>query len=132
DINSYLTLIGNECFAAKAEHSRHPDEFVQEFVEAIPVGRISDLACSRIKKFSDVAEIDVRKNRDHSEFAQHRKKILYHARAAEWARGHTANPGGLMDVFLQVRVEHMLQQTRKTVVILRDNEDERVGVVHRL
>src|ERR1043166_514469 len=98
-----------QMFAAESKSTRHPDEFVQEFVEATVVSEISDLAGRRIEKFSSVAEIDVRKNSDHPELAYDRQKILDHARAAERTRGHAANTGGLVNVFLEIRVEHMLQ-----------------------
>ena len=58
-----------QMLAAESKSARHPDEFVQEFVEATAVSATSDLASGRIKKFSGVAEIDVRKNRDHAELA---------------------------------------------------------------
>src|SRR6266404_9746629 len=56
-----------QMLAAESKSARHPDEFVQEFVEATAVSGISDLAGGRIKKFFGVPEIDVRKNRDHAE-----------------------------------------------------------------
>src|SRR5262249_61192369 len=118
--------------SAEWKTTRQSGGLVQEFVESAGIRGISDLAGSRIKKFSNVAEIDVRKNRDHAELAQDRQKILDHARAAEWTRGHSANTSGLVDVFLQIAVEDMLQQTWKTVIVLRDNEYERVRVVHHL
>ena len=58
-----------QMLAAVPKSARHPDEFVQEFIEATTVSGISDFAGGRIKKFSGVAEIDVRKNRDHAELA---------------------------------------------------------------
>src|SRR5262245_51730611 len=58
-----------QILAAEPKSACQPDEFVQEFVEATAVSSISDLAGGRIEKFSGVAEIDVRKNRDHAELA---------------------------------------------------------------
>src|SRR6266496_6182205 len=63
-------LTTRQMLAAESKSPCHPDELVEEFVEATAVGGISDLAGSRIKKFSGVAEIAVRKNRDHAEVGQ--------------------------------------------------------------
>ena len=38
----------------------------------------------------------------------------------------------LVDVLLQVRVERVLEQTRIAVVVLRHDDDQRVGAVHLL
>src|SRR5436190_14209232 len=62
-------LTARQMLAAESKSAGHPNEFVQEFVEATAVSGISDLAGGRIKKFSGVPEIDVRKNRDHAELA---------------------------------------------------------------
>src|SRR5206468_7539072 len=45
----------------------------------------------------------------------------------------TANADRFMNVFLQIRVEHMLQQTWETMVIFRDDEDKPIGAfdLHR-
>ena len=67
--NSAAELTARQMLAAVPKSAGHPDEFVQEFIEATAVSGISDLASGRIKKFYGVAEIDVRKNRDHAELA---------------------------------------------------------------
>src|SRR6266851_3652187 len=57
-----------QMLAPVPKSARHPDEFVQEFVEATAVSGISDLAGGRIKKFASAAEIDIRENRYHAKF----------------------------------------------------------------
>ena len=111
--------------------SRHPDEFVQEFIRAFDKGLIEQFA-GVVENIRNIAEIDVPKNVDQAEFANHRKKILNRPHAAEWAGGNADDAGGLVDVFFQTAVQHMFKQTGKAVVVLGGNDDEPVGCSHLL
>src|SRR5205823_770678 len=100
----------------------HPNEFVEELLHTAAIGRVSIFAGRRIEKLSCRAEIDVRENCDQPQLAQHREQTLDHARAAKRTRRYAANTDCLVNVFFQVCVEHMLQQTWETVIIFRNDE----------
>src|SRR5882724_2180147 len=119
-----------QILARVPKRSRHPNKFVEKFVHASGVSRIGNFARSGIEKPPRGTEINIRENRDQSQLPHHRHQTLDHARAAEWTRRHTANANGFMDVFLQVCVEHVFQQTGETVIVFGNNENESVGPRH--
>ena len=54
---------------------------------------------------------------------------LIEARVAAMLIGR-ANAGGFVNIFFQIRVEHMLQQAGKTVVVFWHNKDQCIGFVN--
>src|SRR5437762_5903451 len=118
-----------QIFPCVSKGACHPDEFVQEFVDPPAVCGILHFASGWVEKLSRGAEVNVRENCDQSEFAQHWEQTLDHPRATEWASRHATNSNCFMDVFLQVCIEHMLQETWETMVIFRNDEDKPIGAI---
>src|SRR5262249_58240468 len=111
--------------------ARHPRELVQEFFKATDVSWIGDLAGCRIEQFASGTEIDIPKNRNQPEFTQDREQALDHTRAAECSSRYPADADGFVDIFFQVCIEHMLQQTGETMIVFRNDEDESIGAADR-
>src|SRR6266404_7740858 len=118
-------------FARVAQRARHPDKLVQKFLHTPRVSRIGNLTSRRIEKLPSGTEINIREDGNQAELAQHRQQTLDHARAAEWTSRHATNANGFVDVFLQVCIEHVLQQTREAMIVLRHNKDEPVSALYR-
>src|SRR5438552_18533663 len=96
-----------DIFASIAQSARHPDEFIQEFIEPTSVCDIRNLTRRCIEEFAGAAEVDIGENRYHAELAQHGKKILDHASAAEGTGRNAADASRLVDVLFQIRIEDM-------------------------
>src|SRR5947208_16480618 len=111
-----------------AERTGHPDKFVEKLVHSTRISRIGNCAGRGIKKFSGVTEINIRKDRDQTKHTQHCQQSLNHARAAEWSRGNAAHAGGIVNVLLQIRVEHILRQTWELDMVLRNDDTKAVGL----
>jgi hypothetical protein len=122
--------VGN-ILARKTQGSRHPDQFVDEFLHSSGIARISNPARRRIEQRASVAEVDVREDRHQPQLAQNGEQILNHARAAEWPGRDAANARCLVNVLLQVGIEHVLEQARKAVVVLGHDEDQPIGPFDR-
>src|SRR5438477_11904578 len=111
-----------QIFSCMSQRARHPDELAKEFVDPPAVCGILHFASGRVEEFSRSAEVNVRENCDQSEFAQHREQTLDHPSAAEWTGRNAANTDRFVNIFFQVRIEHMFQQTWETMVIFWDDE----------
>src|SRR5437868_1362658 len=118
-------------FACVAKCARHPDEFVQEFCHTTPVSWIGDFSGRRIEQFASGTEVDIPKNRNQPEFTQDREQALDHTRAAEWSGRYAADADGSVDIFYQVCIEQMLQQTGETMIVFRNDEYESIGAADR-
>src|SRR4029077_20680179 len=104
-----------DIFACVPKSARHPDKLIQNFFHATGVSWIRSLAGRRVEKLSCGAEIDIPENRDEAELAQHRKQTLDHPRTAEWTSGHATDANRFMNVFREICIQHMLQQSWETV-----------------
>src|SRR5207244_1962175 len=120
-----------QIFPCVSQGARHPDELAKEFVDPPAVCGILHFASGRVEEFSRSAEVNVRENCDQSEFAQHREQTLDHPSAAEWTGRNAANTDCFVNIFFQVRIEHMFQQTWETMVIFWDDENKAIGAIDR-
>jgi hypothetical protein len=66
------------------KRSRHPNKFVEKFVHASGVSRISNFARGRIEELSRGTKVNIREDRNQAELTQDRQQTLDHARTAEW------------------------------------------------
>src|SRR5207247_977474 len=82
---------------AMAQHPRHPDHFVEEFVHPPDIVFIKELA-TIIEEASDFSEVHVLENHDETELAQDRQKIFDYTRAAKRPGRDAANSHGFVDV----------------------------------
>ena len=57
------------------ERARHPNKLIQKFFHATGVSWIRDLAGRRVEKLSGGGEIDIPKNGNQAELAQHREQL---------------------------------------------------------
>jgi hypothetical protein len=116
--------------ATVAQRLRHPEELVQELVDREE--RVVDELAARVEAPVHAREVHVPEDRHEAQLAQHRKQVLNAAGAAEHAGGDSDDAGRLVDVLLEVRVDHVLEHTGVAVVVLGRDEDQTVGAVHRL
>src|SRR5262249_38043117 len=118
-------------FAAVAERRRHPEQLVQELLDSRLEGCVDEPA-SVVETGLNRGEVHVPEDRDETELAHDRDQVLNHARSPEDTGGDTNQPSGLVDVLLQVRVEHVLEQAWIAVVVLGGDDHQRVRSIHRL
>ena len=123
-------LSDGDVLAAVPQGLRHPDELVEELVDGEE--RLVDEAAVLVEPAPDVVDVHVPEDRDEAELAEHRQQVLDDSRATEDPRRDADDPDSLVDVLGQVRVEHVLEQTWVAPVVLRGDEHERVGPVHRV
>src|SRR6185369_13461076 len=86
----------------------------------------------RIENLADTSEVHIPENGNEAQLAQHRLKILNRSRAAKHACGNADDPRSFVNVFFETTIEDMLEQTGKAVVVLRADDDDRVGSFHRI
>jgi len=93
-----------------AQHPRHPDQFIEEFCRPSDKTFIEQPPIFA-KDFSGIAKFTSLKmvTRPSSRITGSK---AHHASATKWTGRHSANPDRLVNVFLQIHVERMLQQTR--------------------
>jgi hypothetical protein len=77
------------------------------------------------------AEVDVGKDRDQTQLSQNRQQILNHTRATPNGPPKRRKHRPLCECIPQIGIEHMLEQTGKTVVVLGHNENESIGPLDR-
>src|SRR6185295_9803698 len=122
-------LFQSNVFSSVPQDFGHPDKLAQELLGTADVGLIEQLSIL-IKHFSDAAKVDVPEYRHKPQFPQNRLKVLDHASAPEHPRGDTDNAGRFVNVFFQTAIENVLQQTRKTTVVLGSNDHHGIGPFH--
>ncbi len=118
-------------FAAVSQNARHPNQFLQEFIDTANVIFIKQLAAF-VEQLSHAAEIHVFKNRDETKFTHHRQQIFNHARAAEWPRRNAADSDRLVNVFFQIHIKRVFEKAGIPVIIFRDNQNQTVRALHDL
>src|SRR5207244_13603482 len=64
---------------------------------------------------------------DEAELPHDGKKLFDHARTAEWSGGDAANSDHLMNIFFQIHVERVLQQSGVAMIVFRRHEDEPIA-----
>jgi hypothetical protein len=101
------SLFQRDVFPAESQRVGHPDQFVQKFVRASHKRGVEQIA-RFVKKFEDIAEVEVEENVYKSQLAHWCKAILNHASAAERTGRDAGNSDRFMDVFREVAVQHML------------------------
>src|SRR5207248_9195395 len=117
--------------AAVPQHTRHPNQFVEEFrspSDKFFIKQFSLLA----EDFADRTKIYVIKDSNKPELTHHRKQRLDYARAAERTSRNAANPDGFVDVFFEIHIERMLQQPRIAMIIFRHHQNYSVGASHEI
>src|SRR5206468_11346393 len=98
-----------------AKNARHPDQFIQEFVEAPNITLIDQISLL-IEEFLHVSEIHVPKNCHQAELTHHRQQTLDRTRTAKQSRRNTTDPDSLVNVLLEIHIECVLQEAGITVI----------------
>ncbi len=98
-------------------------------IDALDIRLIQKLAVV-VKKLLRARKVPIPEDGHKPELPQNGQQILYHSCAAEPAGRDAADPHRLMDVFLQVRIQHVLEQARVAVVVLRRHDHQRIRTGH--
>src|SRR5882757_6229709 len=111
-----LRLNFRDVFSSVAKNASHPDQFVQEFVEASHITLIEQIS-PFIEKLFHVPEIHVPKNCYQAQLAHDRQQPLDYSRTAKWSRRDTANADCLVNVLLQIHIERVLEKAGITMIV---------------
>src|SRR5438045_9553513 len=85
DITQLLRLNFWNVLSSIAKNTRHPDQFIQEFVEAPHITLIEQISLI-IEKILHVSKIHVPKDCYHAKLAHDRQQTFDHTRAAKQTR----------------------------------------------
>src|SRR5262249_8417545 len=122
----FISSLHRHVFTPETQDRRHPDQLLEEFLQAPAIGRVLDRAVFPEER-SDAGEVAVPEDRNEPELPHHRKQVLDDAGSPEAAGRDAADADGLVDVLLKVRVEGVLEQSRVAVVVLGRHDYESVG-----
>src|SRR5256885_6315103 len=123
-----LCLNLRNVFSPVAKDARHPDQFVQEFVEASHITFIEQIS-PLIEKLFHVPEIHVPKNCYQAQLAHDRQQRLDHSRTAKRSRRDTANADCLVNVLLQIHIERVLEEAGITMIVFGSYNNESVATL---
>src|SRR5215212_10253570 len=104
-----LRLNFRNAFSSVAKNTRHPDQFIQESVEASHITLIEQIS-PLIEQLLHVSKIHVRKDCHQAELAHDWNQGLDRARTAKRTGRDATDPDGLVNVLLQIHIESVLQK----------------------
>src|SRR5439155_17102854 len=107
DITPLLRLSFWNILSSVAKNAGHPDQFIQEFVDAPHITLIEQIPLL-IEKILHVSKIHVPKNCYQAELAHDRQQTLDRACPAKQTRRDTADAHGFVNVLLEIHDEAVL------------------------
>src|SRR5207249_9907722 len=114
DITPLLRLNFWNVFSSVAKNACHPDQFIQEFVEAPHITLIEPISLL-IEKILHVSKIHVPKDCYQAKLAHDRQQTLNHTRAAKQTRRDSAHPHRTANELLKIHVERLLHKAGVTM-----------------
>src|SRR5438094_5316845 len=110
DITPLLRLNFWNVLSSVAKNPRHPDQFIQEFVEAPHITLIEQISLL-IEKILHLSKIHVPKDCYQAKLAHDRQQTLNHTRADKQTYRDSSDPHGFCNVLLVIHVERVLQKS---------------------
>src|SRR5207245_568621 len=113
------------------QHLGHPNQFADEAVRT-PHERIVQQPTVLREDFPHLANVDVPENRDEAQLAHDGQQALNDADPGERTCRHADEANGFVDVLVEAAIERVLQESRKTMVVLGRDNDQTIGGADRL
>src|SRR5437868_3457950 len=92
-----------------SKSARHPDQFIQEFIEAPDITLIEQISLL-IEEFLNVPKVHAPKNYHQAELTHHRQQALDRTRTARQSGRNITDPDSVVKVLLEVHIECVVQK----------------------
>ena len=119
-------FVDRHLFPSVPQHLGHPNQFADETVRT-PHERLVQQATVLGEDLPDLADVDVPEDRDQAQLAHDGQQALNDADPRERTCRHADKSNGFVDVFVEAAIERVLQQSRKTMVVLGRDNHQTVG-----
>src|SRR5947208_7342196 len=124
-------FVDRHLFPSVPQHLGHPNQFADEAVRP-PHERIVQQPTVLCEDFPHLANVDVPENRDEAQLAHDRQQALNDADPGERTCRHADEANGFVDVLVEAAIERVLQESRKTMVVLGRDNYQTIGSADRL